>query len=110
MLDAESKFMPLGPLLDVPEAEFSAFLQRTARANPLRAQQVLAFPKEALLKHTFHTAHSSYWPERALDWLAADQGLWPQFRDELKKFSTNKAMPQAARQHAQRLLRATESH
>ena len=110
MLDAESKLMPLGPLLGVPQAEFSAFLQRAADALPLWAQRVRAFPKEALLKHIFHTSHSSYWPERALDWLAADQELWPQFRDELEAFSTNKVMPQAARQHAKRILRETESH
>jgi hypothetical protein len=109
-LDTESNLMPLGPLLDVPEAEFTAFLQRSAKAMPLRAQQVLAFPKEALLKHIFHTSHSSYWPERALAWLVADQGLWSQFKDELKTFSNNKVMPQAARQHATRLLRATDGH
>lgn len=110
VLDAECKLMPLEPLLDVPEAEFSAFLQRVAKAMPMRAQHVLTFPKEVLLKYVFHTAYSSYWPERALNWLAADQGLWPQFHDELKTFSTNKIMSQAARQQAKRLLRAIEGH
>lgn len=109
VLDAESKFVPLGPLLEMQPGEFSAFVQRAAATNPRFARQISGFPRETLLKHIFHTSYSSYWPERALNWLAADQGLWPQFNDELKAFSTNKVMPQAARQHAQRLLRAVES-
>lgn len=109
-LDEESKFVPLWPVLDVSEADFAAFLRRAAAAAPAWSRLVQSFPKETLLKHVFHTSYSSYWPERALDWLAADQELWPRFRDELKAFSTNKVMPQGARQHAQRMLRATESH
>ena len=109
-LDSESKFVPLGPVLDVPEADFAAFLKRAAVAAPAWSRLVQSFPKETLLKHVFHTSYSSYWPERALDWLAADQELWPLFRDELKAFSTNKVMPQSARQHAERMLRTAESH
>lgn len=105
-LDAESKFMPLSPLLEVPEADFSAFLKRAAAAVPACSELVQAFPKQALLKHIFHSSYSSYWPERALDWLAADQELWSNFREELKVFSTNKEMPQRARQIAQRMLRS----
>ncbi|WLE58853.1 hypothetical protein GIY62_17360 [Burkholderia plantarii] len=109
-LDEESKFVPLGPVLDVPGVEFFAFLQRAAVAAPNWAELLLAFPKETLLKHVFHTSYSSYWPERALSWLIADQALWPRFGDELKAFSTNKVMPQGARQHAQKMLRTTENH
>lgn len=108
--DSESKFVPLGPVLDVPEADFAAFLKRVAASAPAWSRLVQSFPKETLLEHVFHTWYSSYWPERALDWLAADQALWPRFRDELKTLLSNKVMPQSARQHAQRMLRATESH
>lgn len=111
ILDSESKFVLLGPLLDVPEADFSAFLKRvSATTTPSWSNLIQAFPKEMLLKHIFHTSYSSYWPERALSWLAADQLLWSNFRDELKAFSTNKAMPQAARQRARKMLRVTESN
>jgi hypothetical protein len=104
-LDDESKFVPLGPLLDVAAEVFSAFLQRSALAKPAYSQQILGFPKELLLKHIFHTSYSSYWPERALAWLAADRSLWPHFQEELHLFSQNKLMPQAARQHAKQLLK-----
>lgn len=109
MLDAESKFVPLGPLLEMQPGEFLVFVQKAAAANPRFAHQISRFPREMLLKHIFHTSYSSYWPERALDWLTEDQRLWSQFKDELKGFSTNKVMPQAARQHAKRLLRVIES-
>lgn len=108
-LNAESKFVPLGPLLELPEADFSAFLKRIATTAPACAKLVESFPKETLLKHIFHTSYSSYWPERALDWLSADQKLWPRFLDELRAFSTHKAMPQVARQRAQRMVREVES-
>jgi hypothetical protein len=85
-------------------------LKRVSKAAPALAKVVDSFPKETLLKHIFHTSYSSYWPERALEWLAADQDLWSKFRDELMMFATNKTMPQGARQRAQRMLRATESH
>lgn len=109
-LDAESKFVPLGPVLDLPEADFAAFLKRTAAAAPAWSRVVQSFPKETLLKHIFHTSFSSYWPERALDWLAADQDLWPRFREELQAFSKNKVMSQGTRQHARRMLQATGSN
>lgn len=105
VLDAESKYVPLGPLLETPSAELTAFLQRAAEAMPAWRAQILAFPKEVLLKHIFHTSYSSYWPERALAWLATDQELWPQFREELERFSKNKVMSQGARQHAQQMLK-----
>lgn len=108
-LDDESKFVPLGPLLEVAAAEFLAFLQRAALAKPAYGQQILGFPKEMLLKHIFHTSYSSYWPERALAWLAADRSLWPCFQEELLLFSQNKVMPQAARQHAKQMLKQRAS-
>lgn len=109
VLDAENKYVPLGPLLEVPAEKFFAFLEQAAMANPSYGQQIRGFPKETLLKHIFHTSYSSYWPERALTWLATDRALWPKFREELQLFSTNKVMPQAARQHAQKMLQALES-
>lgn len=109
VLDAESKFVPLGPLLEMQPGEFSAFMQRAAAANPRFAQQIGGFPREALLKHIFHTSFSSYWPERALAWLETEQALWPRFQSELLTFSKNKVMPQRARQHAQKMLQTTSS-
>jgi len=105
-LDAESNFVPLVPLLDAPEADFSAFLKKSAEATPALARQILAFPKKTLLKHVFNTSYSGYWPERAINWLAADEMLWPQFQKDLEAFSVNKVMPQTARQRARRMLRA----
>jgi hypothetical protein len=109
VLDAESKFVPLGPLLEMQPAEFSAFMQRAAATNPGFAHQIDGFPLEMLLKHIFHTSYSSYWPERALAWLETDQALWSRLQDELETFSKNKVMSQRARQHAQKMLRAASS-
>jgi hypothetical protein len=55
VLDAESKFVPLGPLLEIQPGDFSAFVQRAAVTNPRFAQQIGHFPREMLLKHIFHT-------------------------------------------------------
>ncbi len=107
-LDEEKKFVLLGPVLDLPAIEFSAFLKRATDALPAWAHLIKAFPKEYLLKHIFHTSYSGYWPERALAWLEADQEQWPNFQNELRDFSLKKGMPQAARQHAQRIMRAME--
>lgn len=106
-LDAEEELVPLGPLLELPVAEFTAFLERAAQSHPGHAPAIRAFPRHALLKHVFHTSFSGYWPERALAWMADDPACWPAFAEELKRFSDNKAMPQAARQQAQRMSRAT---
>ncbi|MCW7537067.1 hypothetical protein OOT46_04275 [Aquabacterium sp. A7-Y] len=109
VLDVESKFVPLGPLLEMQPSEFSAFVQKAAATNPRFAHQISGFPRETLLKHIFHTSYSSYWPERALAWLETEQALWPRFQGELLTFSKNKVMSQRARQHAQKMLRATSS-
>jgi hypothetical protein len=109
-LEAENDFVPLVPLLEVPEEDFAALLRRIVATASAWSHRMQTFPKETLLKHVFHTSYSGYWPERALSWLAADRALWSQFRDELMAFSTNKSMPQTARQHAQRMLRAITSH
>ena len=105
-LDAEGKLVPLGPLLELPVATFTAFLERSAAAHPAHADAIRAFPRQALLKHVFHTSFSSYWPERALAWMADDPASWPVFADELKHFAENKAMPQGARQQAARMARS----
>lgn len=105
-LDAEEKLVPLGPLLDLPAATFAAFLDRAAAAHPAHAEAIRAFPRQALLKHVFHTSFSSYWPERALAWMADDPASWPAFAEELTRFSENKAMPQGARQQAARMSRS----
>lgn len=109
VLDAESKFVPLGPLLEMQPAEFFAFLKTAATTNQYFAHQIEKFPWEMMLKHVFHTSYSSYWPERALVWLETDQALWPKFQNELLTFSNNKVMPQRARQRARNMLR-TVSH
>jgi len=108
-LDAEETLVPLGPLLDLPVAMFTAFLNRAAAAHPAHAGAIRAFPRQALLKHVFHTSFSSYWPERALLWMADDPASWPDFADELKRFAENKAMPQGARQQAARMSRSAAS-
>jgi hypothetical protein len=105
-LDAEEKLVPLGPLLELPVATVTAFLDRAAQAHAAHANAIRAFPMQALLKHVFHTSFSGYWPERALAWMADDPACWPAFAEELKRFSENKAMPQAARQQAARMTRA----
>lgn len=107
-LDYEDKFMPLGPLLDVKPSEFSAYIDKVAKSYPAIAHWVESFPKEKLLKYVFHSSYSSYWPVRALAWLEADRGLWPNFTAELHKFSANKDMPQSARQKAFKLLKKAE--
>lgn len=104
-MDSEAKFMPLGPLLEVNESEFSSYIERMSKVAPDCAASIREFPKENLLKYVFHTAYSSYWPERALIWLEADKPLWPKFENELRKFSTNKGMSQPARQKALAMLR-----
>ena len=106
-LDAEAKLVPLGPLLELPAATFTAFLERAAQSHPVHANAIRAFPRLALLKHVFHTSFSGYWPERALAWMSDDPGSWPLLAEELTRFAQNKAMPQAARQQAQRMSRGT---
>ena len=105
-LDPESTFVPLGPLLELPVNEFHQFLQRAAVGNPSFSQQILRFPINTLLKHIFHTSYSSYWPEKALAWLATEPAAWTEFQQELLILSKNKVMPQKTRQKAHKMLRS----
>lgn len=104
LLNAESTFVPVGPLLELPANEFHEFLQRAALGNPSFSQQILGFPQNILLKHIFHTSYSSYWPERAIAWLATEPAAWSNFQKELLVLSKNKAMPQQLRQQAHKML------
>jgi len=103
-LDEESKFVPVMPLLELTVNEFQEFLQRSAVASPKLVELILGFPRNVLLKHIFHTSYSSYWPEKALAWLATDPAAWPKFRQELLALSKNKAMPQKIRQQANKMM------
>jgi hypothetical protein len=105
-LDVPGRFVALLPLLELREEDLSAFLERAAASAPAWAAHVLAFPREAFLKHAFQSAVGGYWPERAFSWLATDEALWPRLRDELEAFLTKTEMPQRARQQAKRMLRA----
>lgn len=104
-LDAESTFVPVGPLLELPVNEFNEFLQRAAVENPRFSEQILDFPRNMLLKHIFHTSYSSYWPEKAIAWLATEPTAWTKFQRELLALSKNKAMPQQMRQQAHKMQR-----
>lgn len=104
-LNSESTFVPVGPLLELPVNEFQEFLQRAAAENPSFSEQILGFPRNMLLKHIFHTSYSSYWPERAIAWLATESASWTKFQQELLALSKNKAMPQKMRQQAHKMLR-----
>lgn len=103
-LDSESTFVPVGPLLELPANEFHEFLQRAAEKNPNFSQEILNFPRNILLKHILHTSYSSYWPEKAIAWLATEPTEWIKFQKELTALSKNKAMPQKMRQQALKML------
>lgn len=107
-LEAESTFVPVEPLLELSANEFRQFLQRSAVGNPSFSQKILGFPTNYLLKHIFHTSYSSYWPERALAWLATEPAAWTEFQQELLKLSENKAMPQKIRHQAYKMLRSKD--
>jgi hypothetical protein len=106
LFNSEDSCVPLVPILDVDQKDFSAFLQSAAASVPGFAEIIRRFPKELLLKHVFHASFSGYWPERALAWLSADEGLQSRFREELEAFVGNKVMPQGARQKAKRIVQS----
>ena len=104
LFDSEDKCVPLGPILEIELGELLNYLKRAADANPMYSDSIRKFPIELLLKHIFHTSFSGYWPEKALGWLDVEKNLQLAFKEELEKFASNKTMPQAARQKAQKML------
>jgi hypothetical protein len=104
-IDSEEKCVPLIPVLELEEAKFVEFLREMEKAYPEFAARIHEFPKGLLLKHVFHTSVSGYWPEKALTWLVNDRALQSSFTKELEVFSTNRVMPQRARQIANKLVR-----
>lgn len=103
--NSEEKCVPLVPLLDIEEKKFFDFLNRTMLVKPDYADAIKRFPKVLLLKHVFNSSFSGYWPERALEWIVADKHIQSSLKDELTRFAQNKAMPQRARQKAERIVR-----
>ncbi|WP_210131307.1 hypothetical protein [Stenotrophomonas rhizophila] len=109
LLDSEREFVPVIPLLNVAFNDFSNFLERASLLNPECREIICNFPFELFLKCVFHTSYSGYWPELALDWLEEQDNCWSKYRVELAAICECKAMPQRARQRAQRMLRAARA-
>lgn len=103
--DFPGSYVPLEPILELEPSELSTFLQRAAANHPLFGKAILNFPMLALVKHTFDSAYSDYWPTRALAWINAEKHILPYLREELERFENNKVMSQSARQQAKNLLK-----
>ncbi|WP_152682688.1 hypothetical protein [Caenimonas sp. SL110] len=90
------------PVLEADPRKFYSFLKGL---TPTLAEAAETFPLEMVLKVVFHTSFSGYWPQRALEWLGANEAPVDKLESELRSFSINKAMPQKARQTAYMLVR-----
>ncbi|MCQ4167732.1 hypothetical protein [Tahibacter harae] len=62
------------------------------------------FPTEEIMRTVFSKSPSSYWPEKAMDWLNFNKPLQLKLLPELEQFAINKAMPQSARNRARSMI------
>ncbi|AST85176.1 MULTISPECIES: hypothetical protein [Ralstonia solanacearum species complex] len=108
VLSKPEDMMPLLPLLEMDRLKFYGHLYKVAQDHAELAGIVQSFPEALLLRFSFESSVSDYWPMKAIDWIKATGKVTPDVRESLSAMLNKSWVPQRLRQRVEMLVKHSE--
>ncbi|MGA4240007.1 hypothetical protein ACI2TX_24825 [Ralstonia nicotianae] len=108
VLSKPEDMMPLLPLLEMDRVRFYGHLYKVAQDHAELAGIVQSFPEALLLRFSFESSVSDYWPMKAIDWIKAAGKITPDVRESLSTMLNKSWVPQRLRQRVEMLVKNSE--
>lgn len=104
VLSKADDMMPLLPLLEVGRVQFYEHLHNVGQNCIELAGIVQSFPVALLLKFSFESSVSDYWPMKAMDWLEVSGRIAPDICESLRAMLSKSWATQRLRHRAAAII------